>query len=174
MSMVGASMLQKWNRQNPALMELSTLLQQRAAIQRLGERALGPSPKQYAVFIAARYRSIITNEAVWSGPFALALIKGEARKFAEQSVRDLPAPTEQELSDADAALKPYTTRDAATDFTAQPEFPILAATGGLAIYVALPALLAALLFRGGLVIVSLLLPRRGLPDLLAGTWPVPR
>jgi uncharacterized RDD family membrane protein YckC len=236
--MFGMSMLQKWNRQNPGLMELNTLLQQRSAMQRFGRQERQPSPQQYAVFIASRYRSIITNQAAWSGPLALTLIKGDARKFAEQSVAGHPAPTEQEVADAEAALKPYTSRNASTDFASQPLFPVLIAAAGLAIYVALPAVLAALLFRGGLVllianvtfvrrdgarasrlrvfwraivawtpiilaaglsvpgllrltgapwylplagtivcglvILSVALPRRGLPDRLAGTWPVPR
>lgn len=238
MFMFSMSMLQKWKQQSPGLMELSTLLQQRTAMQRFGRQGRAPSQEQFAVFIASRYRSVITNQTFWSGPFALILIKGDARKFAEQSVTDHPEPTEQEIADADAAVKPYTASAAIPDFTAQPQFLVLAAAGGLAIYVALPALFAALLFRGGLVllianvtfvrrdgarasrlrvfwraivawtpvilaaglymrgflhiprvpsslalvpvaacglvILSLLLPRRGLPDLLAGTWPVPR
>jgi hypothetical protein len=38
----------------------------------------------------------------------------------------------------------------------------------------LEGVLAGLLLIGGLAMLSLAWPRRGLPDILAGTWPVPR
>src|SRR6266511_394453 len=234
--MFGMTLIQKWNRQNPGLMELSTLLQQRSASHRFGQPARAATDPQFAVFIAAHYRSVITNDAAWSGPLALAMIKGDARRFAEQSVAEHAAATEQEIAEADAALKPYANQAAFPDFVKQPGFLFFMAACVLVIYVGIPALLAALLFRGGLVlrianvafvrrdgarasrlrvfcraliawspvalsiflyaiftrahpvlgewlayavvcglaIVSLALPCRGLPDRLAGTWPVPR
>ena len=173
---------------------------------------------------------------MWSSPFALALIKGDARRFAEQCVADYPAPTEKEIADAETALKPYGLQSRFPDVSRQPGFPLMVASISMVFYVLIPALAAALLFRGGLVqrianvtfvrqdgarasrlrvfwrslvawspvllaallcltfgrghqvlsqalaygavcglaILSVALPRRGLPDRLAGTWPVPR
>ena len=167
---------------------------------------------------------------------ALAMIKGDSRRFAEQSVTGHLAPTEKEIAEAETALKPYALPSGFPDFSKQQGFPLLVASMALVFYVFVPALLAALLFRGGLVlrvanvtfvrrdgarasrlrvfwrvlvawipvclaillcvmfgrghpllsrafacsavcglaILSLALPGRGLPDRLAGTWPVPR
>jgi hypothetical protein len=234
--MFGMTLVQKWNRQYPGLMELSTLLHQRSASHRFGRQGRGPSDPQFAVFIATHYRSVVTNDAVWSGPFALSMIKGDARRFAEQSVAERTTATDQEIAEADAALKPYAKQAAFPSFFNQPGILLFLAAGVAVIYVVVPALLAALLFRGGLIlrianvafvrrdgakasrvrvfwralvawspvalaiflyaiftrthpvlgawlvyavvcglaIVSVALPSRGLPDRLAGTWPVPR
>jgi hypothetical protein len=234
--MFGMTLIQKWNQQNPGLMELSALLQQRSASHRFGRQGRAPTDPQFAVFIATHYRSVITNDAAWSGPLALAMIKGDARRFAERSIAEHAVATEQEIAEADAALKPYVNQAALPDFLKQPGFLFGMAVGVLVIYVGIPALLAALFFRGGLVlrianvafvrrdgaeasrlrvfcralvawsavalaiflyaiftrthpvlgawlvyavvcglaIVSVALPCRGLPDRLAGTWPVPR
>ena len=44
---------------------------------------------------------------VWSSAFALSMIKGDARNFAERSVAEHPAPTEAEIKEADAAVGKY-------------------------------------------------------------------
>jgi hypothetical protein len=196
-----------------------------------------PSDRQFTIYIAHHYSSVITNDPSWSSVLALSLIKGESRRFAEQSVLANPAATEKELAEAEAALKPLVPSVDGLIINKQPWFPLIVAAVSLAIYVALPALIAALLFRGGLVLLvagvtfvradgerasrlrafwraivawsplalalilagvlqprlgsfgtalfcslfigglaifSLALPTRGLPDRLAGTWPVPR
>lgn len=231
----------------PGLMQLSMVLQQRQAnpwFPKTKNGAITPgdgkkaiTDRQVAIFIASHYRATVADEAVWNSPFALSMIKDEQRRFAEKSVAEYPAPTKEEIAGADAALKPY--RDV---LEAPPPPLLLMILGILAIYVCIPALIAALLFRGGLVlrlagiafarrdgrrasrlrvfwraivawvplfamlslcfallssdnqlavtnsvsfwvgcglcsaaaILSLALPQRGLPDCLAGTWPVPR
>jgi len=152
-------------------------------------------------------------------------------------VAENPTPTEKEIAEADAALKWHRPSIKGANFMKQPWFPLMVAAASLVIYVGIPALIAALLFRGGLVllvtgvtfvrrdglrasrlrvfwralvawspvvlgavlavtlkpvfgifggalaammltgglaILSIALPKRGLADLLAGTWPVPR
>jgi hypothetical protein len=195
--------------------------------------------RQFAIYIASHYRTLITDDASWNSPMVLSLIKGDARRFAEQSVAEHPAPTEQEIADADAALEPHLSQFR----TAAMPRPIIMTAILLAVYVCLPALIAALLFRSGLLlrmagiafvrwdgkrasrlrvlwralvawgplllvpigltllrgdpdptvfsgmplvlylccglfgalaVLSVALPQRGLPDRLAGTWPVPR
>lgn len=196
-----------------------------------------PTDRQFAVYIASHYRGVITNEAAWAKGFALAFIKGEPRQFAEQSVAVNPAPTEAELKEADTAVGKYVHKTSMYDPLKKQWFPFAIVTGALVIYVGVPALIAALIFRGGLVllasrvtfvrkdgrrasrlrvfwralvswsvivlglaltgefkvllgllpamllaalivcaltVVSVALPHRGLPDRLAGTWPVPR
>jgi hypothetical protein len=241
---LGLAMIQKWSQTNPGLIELSTVLQQRAAMNsRWLKDKPHPTDHQFAIYIASHYRSVVTNESIWTGAFTISLISGEARQFAERSIAGHPAPTADEIKDADAVLKEPLDRARAFDFSKQPTFPVSMAGGALVIYVCIPALIAALLFRGGLVlliarvafvgrdgarasrlrvfgrallawspllpalflsaglqfmikppvalpfsllfiggllfiaglvIVSLALPERGLPDRMAGTWPVPR
>jgi uncharacterized RDD family membrane protein YckC len=190
--------------------------------------------RQLAVFIASHYRETIANKDVWNHPFAISIIKDDDRRFAEQCVAEHPAPTKEEIADADAALKPY--RVMLNPFKSN-HFAIT--TMMLAFYLGMPACIAALLFRGGwilrvagvtfvrsdgkrasrlrvfwralvawsplclgilgiilafhspsalgelpfarlcglflgLAVISVALPKRGLPDRLAGTWPVRR
>jgi hypothetical protein len=141
----------------PAMMELSLLLQLRQANPRILEKESGKdkpghkqgtvTDRQFAVFIATHYRASITNDAIWNSPMALSLIKGDGRRFAEQSVAEHPAPTKDEIANADAALSPLL-----HNFETFRPHPLSLATVMLAIYVGLPAWIAALLFRGGLVL----------------------
>ncbi len=110
MSLLGFALLENWNRAYPGVMDIGALLQQRSTMRFFGKQERLPSDQQYAVFIATHYRSLITNEAAWSGPIARATIKGDARRFAERSVAEHPAPSEKEIAEADAALKPYAGR----------------------------------------------------------------
>jgi hypothetical protein len=233
----GLKFMQQMSRKSPGLMELNVLLQMRASSSRFGGRGSQlPPDRQLATYIAHHYRGIITNQEAWSSPFVLAMIKGEARKFAEQSVAEHPAPTEAEIAEADAAVDKRVPKADIFASALPPGLPVLIPVGALVVYVSLPALLAALIFRGGLVLLiagvtfvrkdgqrasrlrlfwraivawspsflalllcvfalvknqawlpwvgmvwagllaaaSLALPRRGMQDRLAGTWPVPR
>lgn len=234
----GMTLMEQWGQKNPGLMELNTLLQCRTGMNsRWAKNQPHPTDRQFAIYIAQHYRPAITNDASWSSPLALALIKGEPRRFAERSVAENPAPAENEIADAEAALKDRLPPVDSMNFMRQPWFPLVMLTVTLATYVAAPALVAALAFRGGLVLLiagvtfvrrdgawasrlrvfwramvawsplllgllvvvmlrktlgqlgvalvasslvggltllSLALPKRGLPDRLAGTWPVPR
>ena len=235
------SFLQDLDRRYPGLMNLGSLLQMRTSTQFWGgKNAQSPSDRQIEIYIAHHYRSLITNKPAWSSWMAVSVIKGNARAFAEQSVVAHPEPNEAEIKDADAAVGKYMPRQSAlaSPFSSGPPpgLPMMVTAGCLLFYVGLPALLAALLFRGGLVLLlagvtyvrqdgarasrlrlawrslvawcpafvlfvvatlaftmhlvwqcwvvlglvalvaatSVALPKRGLQDLLAGTWPVPR
>ena len=89
----------------------------------------------------------------WSGPMVLAMIKGDARKFAEQSVAEHSAPTAAEIAEADAAVGKFVPKQ--QPFSGKPPAwltPVVLIVS-LAGYVCIPALIAALLFRGGLVLL---------------------
>lgn len=234
----GLAVIERFNRSNPGLMELQMLLQHRTMVNsRWAKNQAHATDRQFAIYIAQKYRPVITNSASWSSGFALAMINGEPRRFAEQSVAEHPTPTAEEIADAETALKGQLPTENGLTVLRQPWFPLAAGAGALGIYVGIPALIAALLFRGGLVllltgvtfvrrdgvrasrlrvfwralvawcplllavalagglkpviglfpaalisaallcglaILSLALPKRGLPDSFAGTWPVPR
>jgi len=151
----GLAFLQELTRKNPGLMDLNVLLQMRTSARFFaGKHANLPTDRQIAVYIAQHYRGTITNEAKWSGPYALAMIRGEARKFAEQSVAEHPAPTEAEIKEADAAVGKRMP-EGQSPFVGKPPpaMPVLVLGVALLFYVAFPALVAALLFRGGLVLL---------------------
>jgi hypothetical protein len=231
----------------PGILELTLLLQAQQANHWAGEPKGGArtaghaentvTDRQVAVFIASHYRATVANDAIWNSPIALAMIKGQQRQFAQQSVADYPAPTKEEIAAADAAVDPVV----GPLLKISMPHPLFIVTVTLAVYVCLPAWIAALVFRGGLVlrlagimfvrrdgkrasrlrmfwralvawsplwlgligfmiivgkpdtavftgspfllnlalycglaVLSVALPERGLPDRLAGTWPVLR
>jgi hypothetical protein len=229
--------MQDLTRKNPGLMELNTLLQMRTSGRFWGgKNAKLPADRLFAIYIAHHFSGLITNAAAWSSPMVLSMIKGDARKFAGQSVAEHPAPTEAEIKEADTALDNRLPKQQAFAEKLSPALLAMMMAVSLFVYVGLPALVAALLFRGGVVLliagvtyvrrdgarasrlrllwraivvwgpvvpvfsvtvfaftkhltwqpwlalgllgvlaaVSLALPRRGLQDYLAGTWPVPR
>ena len=237
---LGLFMMAKWNETNPDILQLSTLLHTHSAMHSTWTHAKNPpSDRLFEVYIASHYGAAITNSAKWSGGFALMMINGEARKFAEKSVAEYPAPSDKEIEEAETALKEIAKRSNPLEIKDRPVILATIVPVSLALYVCIPALIAALVFRGGLVLLaagitfvrrdgvrasrlrvfwralvawvpvlaipllvhsvgralkihtvtltllalglagvlvvwSLLLPKRGLPDRLAGTWPVPR
>ena len=157
MVVYGMRSTRQFYQRNPGVMELSILLQMRAKAGPFGGKpAHWPADRQVAIYIAHHYRGTITNSASWSSPMMLAMIKGEARKFAEQSVAEHPAPTPEEIKAADAALaeKLAPVRPTSTFFEKPPPWaPAMLMVGMLACYGCIPALIATLLFRGGLVLL---------------------
>jgi eukaryotic-like serine/threonine-protein kinase len=150
----GLSFLRELTRKNPGLMELNTLLQMRSTARFFGrKRADLPSDRLMEIYIADHYRGLITNESTWSSPFVLAIIKGDARKFAEQSVADHLAPTQTEISEANAAVGKRVPKQEFFAGKPAPSLPVMLLASTLVIYVGLPALIAAMLFRGGVVLL---------------------
>jgi hypothetical protein len=230
------SFMDQWKQSNPGVWEVSTLLQQRGMQSWFMK---DPERKDFdrhlAILISGRYRSALDDKASWNGALTTAMIKDEGRQFAQRSLIDYPAPTKEQITEAEAALKRFIPPP--NSVKPSPALMFFTMMFG---YVFLPAAIAALLFRGGLVlrianvtfvrrdgipasrlrifwrllvawvpclillcmigpmqiaqppifttaaiaalyallgflvILSVLLPTRGLPDYLAGTWPVPR
>jgi hypothetical protein len=150
----GLSYLQDLTQKNPGLMELSTLLQMRTSARFWGgKNAQLPTDRQLAIYIAHHYSGLITNQTSWSSWMVVSMIKGDARKFAEQSVAEHPAPTETEIKEADAAVDKRLPKQQFFDGKPSPALGAMVLASSLLFYVGLPALVAALLFRGGLVLL---------------------
>jgi eukaryotic-like serine/threonine-protein kinase len=135
----------------PGLMELSHVLRERQP--KYSTMAHSPGQQkvtelQVAVFIASHYRTLVTNDASWNSPMVLSMIKGDDRRFAEESVARFPAPTEKQITEAEAALEP-SLRLVEKSMRPGP-LPMIAML--LGVYVCVPALIAAVLFRGGVVL----------------------
>jgi uncharacterized RDD family membrane protein YckC len=162
----GSSLMQNWRQQNPELMQLSDVMNLWQATQLSWAPKTGlPSQEQFGVYVAAQYRGVMTNEAVWSSALARTFINGAAREFAESSLVNHSSPTTKQLAEAEAALKPLVQRtggafpfggpqSGGNNPLSQPGFQAVMVWSMFLIYVGLPATLAALLFRGGLVLLA--------------------
>ncbi len=152
-AVLGMSLMQRWQRQNPGLIELSNVLNTwKAKKMPFIPKDQLPSDRLIGVYIAAHYRAVITNQTIWSSAIARALIPRDAREFAEQSLDRNASCAPDELAEAGKQLGPV-----ANQF-GEPSMPTPRFIGpfllwfGLLAYAAIPAFIAALLFRGGLVL----------------------
>ncbi|HXP59794.1 MAG TPA: RDD family protein, partial [Dongiaceae bacterium] len=154
LSLFGPALLDQWNRRHPGVFELSQLLQQHSSMRRWAKNQPGPTDRQYAIYIAQHYRGAITNQALMSSALALNLIKAENRRFAQESLALRPAPTDNEIAEADAAVKRILPGGEVLEMVRKPTFVLMTLYATLAIYVCLPALIAALAFRGRLILLA--------------------
>lgn len=157
--LISIRIMDRWQRSQPAITDMSQLLGQRTAMR------MGFWPKSlpkvedrlFAIYIASHYRGAITNAAIWQSNHANMMVAGENRVFAEKSLEDFRDPTTSEVAEATAALKPYLQTAELKAMQDQLQkavwFPLVMAGGLLLIFVCLPALIAALAFRGGLVML---------------------
>jgi serine/threonine protein kinase len=150
---LGASLIKQWSRAHPGVMEMNSLLQGRSSLRRWAHnRGAVPTDRQYAIYVASHYAFVITNQTTWTDGFTLAMVRPEERRFAEQSVHDHPSPSAAEIADADAALKPLIPDPNFLDLKKKPWLPLVTMGVILFTWVCLPALVAALAFRGGLLL----------------------
>jgi uncharacterized RDD family membrane protein YckC len=160
--LMGLQLLQRWDKANPGLMNLSMLLQDHISQHGhispnsgLEKDQPHPTDREFKIYVASHYQFLITNDATWNSGLTVSLIKGDARKLAEQSVADFPAPTDEEKKEANAAMGKIAAHLRFFDFSnMRGEFPYFVVFVVLLMYVCIPALAAALLFRGGLVLLA--------------------
>lgn len=146
---------------HPDLQELSQLLFYRQSMKT--DRGRSPEPvddRFYAIYIAHHYRDIVRNSKFWNSYYSLVFIQRADREFVEQSLREHPEPTEAEITAADAAINSAVPHDKfkqdkeKIEYWIANSFLYLVVAGVLLlIYVAFPAIIAALCFRGGLVLL---------------------
>jgi hypothetical protein len=151
---LGMAMIRNWKETQPGLMDLSTLLNQRSAMRFWGNRMQQADDRQVGVYIAKHYGAVVTNQAIWSGPIAMTMIQGPARQFAQESVTKYAGAPPEEVKAAEEALKGFTPSIDILNLQKNPWMPLVAFVSTLFIYVGLPAVLGALLFRGGLVLLT--------------------
>jgi hypothetical protein len=150
------ALMRKWERQQPGLWELSQVLTSRAGMRMpwVPQKDM-PEDRVFAIYVASQYRSVITNTPAWTSLYAVSMIQGANRQFAERSVAEHPAPTEQDVREATAKLKPMLASLNNFSLTRQRWVPLLAVSAAWILYVGIPALIAALAFKGGLVLRAL-------------------
>jgi eukaryotic-like serine/threonine-protein kinase len=150
---IGMRAMESIQSSQPEITRLNQLLQTRTMLHRhKGPDVNIPDDRLYAIYIANHFRSIITNEAVWPSIYVRSMIQPADRHFAEQSVADHAALTPDEIQQADSALQSQVSNFDPFAVVQKPGFPFAVGVMSLFGYVCIPALIAALACRGGLVL----------------------
>jgi serine/threonine protein kinase len=110
--------------------------------------------RAWEVYIAHTFGGMITNGETMNTLYARTTFAPRLRALAERSVREHPNLSEQEIRNAMAILKPDLDRHGTHGLDIFGTLPpylmgLIVFASSLAIYVALPALICAIAFRGG-------------------------
>lgn len=147
------SFIKRMESQHPELAQLTKVLRH----WDLENRSWFPSQQRisnedYGVFIATHFREVIADKSIWMGTYAQSSLSQKSRTFAEASVVQYISITPEQKAQAETVMEPIL-KDQTNIFEfAHPRYAVMAWTGVLIVYVAVPAIIAALLFRGGLVL----------------------
>jgi uncharacterized RDD family membrane protein YckC len=151
---MGVLLMQHWQAQHPQLIELSNVLNiWRAKKMPLVPAEKLPNDRLIGVYIAAHYGEIITNEAAWSSGLTRMFISPDARRFAEQSLVECAAAPPEEREQAEQRLGSMADQSRQAVLPG-PLFAPFLFWFSLLVYAGLPAMIAALCFRGGLVLLA--------------------
>jgi thiol-disulfide isomerase/thioredoxin len=109
------------------------------------------------IYLAGRFRPLVTNLVKWDGVMAKSVLLPEQRARAEQIVAAHPAISPGEFAEAEAVVKTHypviaTMAEMPSGFVGMPWILPVILYGSMLVYVIIPSLLGALLFRGGLAI----------------------
>jgi hypothetical protein len=128
------------------------------------EPASGPSDhaqeqqrRALEVLIAGRYAEAISDPATWSSPFGATHFSKNQRMIAERALATHPDPSAKEVSQATESLQPFL--DEMPDgppgvnvgAIPLPAYVVITAVGFYLVLTAVPSVICALLFRGGLL-----------------------
>jgi len=161
--------VEQWHSMYPDLGPLQVLLKRLDTMEQ-SDVPLGPNRKAekeaIEVYIAGRFRTMIMDPTVWDSPSIQAVLTPDEQRLAEESLGKHPHPSSEEMNHAMAQIKPLI--DELNRWHApSPTILLEAATilGGTAIvFIMLPAMVAAMLFRGGMLLHSMdlaIVDRRG-------------
>ena len=151
------------------MVALHESLRKVAALEPAGTNAPIPSAaddekrRQLEIYIAGRFRPIITNGAAWNGPLTQSLVEPAQRTLAAQVAAKYPRVTPAEFAGAKTVAESQLHISPASPDGAPPSrgFPIISQFMGVMLYacplmyVVIPCLLAAFLFRGGVILQGL-------------------
>jgi hypothetical protein len=133
--------------------QLVHLLQERSRLRHSPASQSSPTDSQYAVYIASHYRDVISND-VWFSRMNHDMTSGDERRFVHESLAQHQAPTDQEIADADAAIKKVSVGPDPVARLWRPSLGLTVLNALLALVVCPLALVAALFFRGGLALLA--------------------
>ncbi|MEM7395492.1 MAG: hypothetical protein AAF492_24435, partial [Verrucomicrobiota bacterium] len=152
----GTKILAQWNEAQPEVFELNQVLSVRDIMRTpsADPNGHGPDDRLFSIYIADRLRDSLAGPEQWNTLFARSLLKPAQIKFIQQSMNDHPSPSEEDVTQAHEAISPFLGGVDISMMTT-PWLPLIVTGSCLIFYVALPALIAALIFRGGLIMIAL-------------------
>jgi hypothetical protein len=120
-------------------------------------KAADDKRRQLEIYLAGRFRPLVTNPAEWDGVMAKSLLQPEQRNLAEKIVAAHPTVSAEEFAQAETAVKngdPVISALAQmpSAFPGTPWLLPIIIYGSMLVYVIIPSLMGALFFRGGLAI----------------------
>lgn len=146
-------------RTQPEISEMAELLNHRrvARMRLLPKSEASVDDRSLEIYIASHYRHAITNPAIWQSFYANRMITGTDRLFCEQSVVAHPEPTAEEIAAAKVAaqqvLRSPERRAEEAKIRREPWFPLACGVSVHYFLVAIPAVVAAAVFRSGLAML---------------------
>lgn len=156
--LLGFHSFEKWERENPDIQPLKRSLDRLAWLRnsdtnrwRANQRAA------METYISGRYRTTVNDPKSWKNRYAHVLIRPERRSLAETLVKQ-PAPTAEELERSRRAIRKYLdqmqTKVEKQRIEMSSNIPGKILTSAIFVFtmtVVLPGLIAALAFRGGML-----------------------
>jgi len=162
---LGMSMNRRWHQRHPEVTPLYYCLEE---LERLDALESPPDDAQQQqrraleVYVAGRFGETISDRAVRHSPvfqslFNQSFFKKDKLEIAERAVKDHPDPSEKEVTEAAAQLGPFL--DEMPDVLPgvreledqMPTFLVSVPVGFLLAFAAVPGMICAVLFRGGLL-----------------------
>jgi hypothetical protein len=151
-SLFGRMVLEEFEKQQPEILELNQIMAVRSGA-RFASHEQRPTDENFSVVISSKYGQFVANDARWNSPLAKIMIAGERRKFVERSVSDYPNPTPEQIAAAHKKVPAIRMGDLDKEF-GRANFLMIVFFSTFIIYVCIPAIIAALCFRGGLVLLA--------------------
>jgi eukaryotic-like serine/threonine-protein kinase len=139
----------------PELIDLQNALQWHSPIIAWDTEPSDEERKALEIYVAGTHRDLINEPATWTNGYMTRHVLPQQHKAAKEILARTPPPTEQELQKARAVVGPHLDylkdRAGGLDSFKPALFLPLMFTMTLAMYIAFPSVLWALLFRGGLL-----------------------
>jgi hypothetical protein len=138
----------------PELIDLENALKWHSPIFAWETEPSDQEKKALEIYLAGTHRDLINEPATWTNAYMTRHVLPQQHKAAKEILARTPSPTEAELQKARAVVGPHLDqlKDRRGLDALKPTlfFPLMFAMT-LAMYIAIPSVLCALVFRGGLL-----------------------
>lgn len=153
MMLLAMPMVEKWQNQRPEIMEMNLILTFWDVTRSEEENPRKNWDEElFEIYIATHYRDTINDSKQWNSQLATSIFSEEKRAFAEQSLPKHPNPTSEQIAKAEEEIGDIAKQTREIQLTSSMAF--MTGVIALLIYVAIPAILASVICRGGLVMLA--------------------
>ena len=145
-----------WTQSAPG--DTSDLVESLVRITRLRGTKDAPPGEQRAfeIYVASHYRDLIRNEATWTEGMSMLRFNRALRTVATDALARHPSPSADEVAASAKVVEPFLARErekAAREISPRGLLSlVMVFAAGMTVVFAIPGLLSALFFRGGLVL----------------------